>query len=51
MMLKPVSFFARNPALDVPSVKDAKSIHAEAAVGANGTNGTNGANGAACCSA
>lgn len=33
MMLKPVSFFARNPALDVPSTQDAKSVSASAEVG------------------
>ncbi|CAO1620204.1 unnamed protein product [Parajaminaea phylloscopi] len=31
MMLKPVNFFARNPALDVPSTQDAKSVAAKAA--------------------
>jgi primary-amine oxidase len=42
-MLKPVNFFRRNPALDVPSTNDAKSVAASAAVNGNG-NGT-----AACC--
>lgn len=51
MMLKPVNFFRRNPALDVPSTNDANSVPAAAANGVtNGSNGNgNGSAAVACC--
>ncbi|KAE8268497.1 hypothetical protein A4X09_0g3851 [Tilletia walkeri] len=46
VMLKPVHFFSRNPALDIPSTADQKSM----AANASGSNGTaKGSNGQACC--
>lgn len=42
VVLKPIGFFARNPALDVPPTNDKKSVDAKAA---NGTT----TNGSACC--
>lgn len=51
VMLKPIGFFARNPALDVPKTSDAQSISAHAAAGAvlAEANGTAHTNGASCC--
>ncbi|PWN22731.1 peroxisomal copper amine oxidase [Microstroma glucosiphilum] len=46
VMFKPVGFFARNPALDVPSVQDAKSVAAKFGMETGATNGTNGTS---CC--
>jgi primary-amine oxidase len=41
--LKPNSFFEKNPSMDVPGIKDAKSVYAFSNGHANGhTNGTNG---------